>query len=287
MANFCLAAGRDFRIVPLREREFGLVKGGFTMFGIHTRRMLGILLVATVAQLASPQRSDSEEFRVDVIEVLIQDGTQALESERYGEAYERFAEVLRLDWNHPRAYDLLQQARLERDHALLRWEGDARNAEARRDLSKAKWIYERIIEEDSTREDLRDRVRRLGRQRDAAEFVRSGMEKFIADDFAGAQLDFEQALTISPKDTLALQYRERTRQKIAASGSLATVQADADAWGRYLDALRKLRAGDLVAAELLWSDLLVQYPGNENILSNLEQVRRRLGHGSPIANDDE
>jgi tetratricopeptide (TPR) repeat protein len=134
---------------------------------------------------------------------------------------------------------------------------------------------------------LRDRVRRLGRQHDAAEYVRSGMEKFITDDFAGAQFDFEQALAISPKDTLAAQYRERTRQKIAASGSLASVQADANSWSRYLDALRKLREGDLASAEMLWTELLIQYPGNENILSNLEQVRRRLGNGSPIANDDE
>lgn len=257
------------------------------MSACHARHMLGCLSIACLSVLAIPQSAFSEDVNADVIEVLMKDGEQALESERYAEAYARFSEVLSLDWNHPRAYDLLQQARLERDSALLRWEDDARNAESRRDLSNAKWIYERILGEDSTRGDLRERVQRLGRQRDAADFVRSGMEKFILDDFAGAQLDFDQALTISPKDTLAQQYRDRTRQKIAASGSLAAVQADANAWGRYLDALRKLREGDLASAELLWAELLVQYPGNDNILSNLEQVRRRLGHGSPIATDDE
>jgi tetratricopeptide (TPR) repeat protein len=113
------------------------------------------------------------------------------------------------------------------------------------------------------------------------------MEKFMLDDYAGAQLDFEQALAINPKDTLAVQYRERTRQKIAATGSLSAIQADADSWARYLDALRKLREGDLAGAEMLWSDLLTKYPGNENILSNLGQVRRRLGSGSAIATDNE
>jgi tetratricopeptide (TPR) repeat protein len=169
----------------------------------------------------------------------------------------------------------------------LRWEGEARQAEGNRDLSKATWIYERILGEDSTRGDLRDRVRRLALQRDAAGYVRSGMEKFMLDDYAGAQLDFEQALAINAKDTLAVQYRERTRQKIAATGSLASIQADADSWARYLDALRKLREGDLAGAEMLWSDLLNKYPGNESILSNLGQVRRRLGSGSAIATDNE
>lgn len=222
----------------------------------------------------------------EVIAVLMRDGEDALAGERYAEAYARFEEVLKLDWNHPRAYDLLQQARYERDHALLRWEGEAKEAEGKRDLSRAKWIYERILGEDSTRGDLRERVRRLTNQRESATFVRSGMEKFMMDDFAGAQLDFEQALAISPNDTLALQYRERTRQKIAATGSLASIQADADSWARYLDALRKLREGNLAQAEILWSDLLTKYPGNESILSNLEQVRKRLGGGTAIANDE-
>ncbi len=257
------------------------------MSGFRARRLLGLLFIACTGIVARPHVSVSTEIKPGVIDILMKDGQEALERERYAEAYARFSEILNVDWNHPRAYELLQHARLERDLALLRWEEQARSAESRRDLSKATWIYERILGEDSTREDLRDRVRRLGRQRDAAEFVRSGMEKFIADDFAGAQLDFEQALAISPKDTLATHYRERTRQKIAASRSLAAVQADANAWSRYLDALRKLREGDLASAEMLWTELLVQYPGNENILSNLEQVRRRLGNGSPIANDDE
>lgn len=257
------------------------------MFSILARRMLGSLALAIVGVCSAIAPTAGEEFNPAVIDILIKNGQEALAAERYGEAHDRFSEVLRIDWNHPQAYELLQKARQQRDHALLRWEGDARVAESRRDLSRARWIYERILGEDTTRGDLRECVQRLGLQRDAAEFVRSGMEKFILDDFAGAQLDFDQALAINSKDTLALQYRERTRQKIAASGSLATVQADPDSWARYLDAMRKLRAGDLASAELLWSDLLIKYPGNTDIMSNLEQVRKRLGHGGAIANDDE
>lgn len=233
-----------------------------------------------------PLSAFADDRADEVIAVLMRDGQDALAGERYAEAYARFEEVLKLDWNHPRAYDLLQQARYEREHALLRWEGEAREAEGKRDLSKAKWIYERILGEDSTRGDLRDRVRRLANQREAATFVRSGMEKFMLDDYAGAQLDFEQALAVNPTDTLANQYRERTRQKIAATGSLASIQADSESWARYLDALRKLREGDLTGAEMLWSELLVKYPGNESILSNLSQVKRRLGSGGAIANDE-
>ena len=257
------------------------------MHAIRLRRSLRRTLWVILATQATHGLVSAQSTNTEVIDVLLRDGQQALTDERFTEAYSRFSEVLALDWNHPRAYDLLQQTRYERDQALLRWEGDARAAESQRDLSKAKWIYERILAEDSTRTDLRERVARLGRQRDAADCVRSGMEKFILDDFAGAQLDFEQALAINPKDTLASQYRERTSQKIAASGSLAAVQADGAAWGRHLDALRKLRDGNLTAAEAIWTQLLVQFPGNESILSNLDQVRRRLGYSTPIATDNE
>lgn len=252
----------------------------------HSGPRCGVTFVLALLVLyVFPIHSSAEVPAGDVIAVLMRGGEEALASERYSEAYSRFSEVLRLDWNHPRAYDLLQRLRQERDHALLRWEGDARAAESGRDLSKAQWIYERILGEDSTRGDLRERVRRLARQRDAAQFVRSGMEKFMADDFVGSQLDFEQALTISPQDTLAAQYRERARQKIASSGSLAAIQSNPDAWGRYLEALRKLREGDLNAAEMLWSDLLTKYPGNESIRSNLEQVRKRLGNESAMVDE--
>ncbi len=245
------------------------------------------ILVILIGSISLADASFAGEPPGEVINLLLRDGEAALADQRFAEAYERFTEVLRLDWNHPRAYDLLQQTRIEREHALLSWEGQARDAESRRDLSRAKFIYERILTEDSTQTDIRDRVSRLGRQRDAADFVRSGMEKFMLDDFAGAQLDFEQALTINPKDTLAAQYCERTRQKLAASGSLSAVQADPESWTRYLDGLRKFRDGDLTGAEHVWSLLLVKYPGNEGILSNLEQVRRRLGTGSPIATDEQ
>lgn len=250
------------------------------MSAFHRPRRLVVGLFACVVSIFASSTISAQESPAKVIELLIRDGEQALAYDRFSEAYERFSEALKLDWNNPRAYELLQQVRLEREHDLMAWEGEARDAESRRDLSKAKWIYERILSEDSTRGDLRERVRSLGRQRDASYYVRTGMEKFIADDFAGAQLDFEQALVISPKDTLAAQYRERTRVKIAASGSLASIQADSGSWGQYLDALRKLREGDLVAAERLWGDLLVRYPGNEHIRSNLDQVRRRLGRES-------
>ncbi len=256
------------------------------MSAFQRPRTLAIGLLVWAMAAAHPYSARADASAPQVIEVLMRDGENALAADRFSEAFSRFSEVLRLDWNHPRAYELLQEVRYARDLTLLKWESDARDAESRRDLSQAKWIYERILNEDSTREDLKERVRRLGRQRDAADFVRSGMEKFIADDFAGAQVDFEQALAVNSKDTLAIQYRERARQKIAASSSLAAIQTDTAGWGQYLEALRKLRAGDLLGAEKLWTGLLTKYPGNESILSNLDQVRKRLGNESAIANDE-
>ncbi|MBI5866917.1 MAG: hypothetical protein HZB43_01275 [candidate division Zixibacteria bacterium] len=56
---------------------------------------------------------------------------------------------------------------------------------------------------------------------------------------------------------------------------MADLRADTAMWAKYSDALKKLRTGDLAGAEQLWHAVLVKYPGNEAVRSNLEQIARR------------
>ena len=229
--------------------------------------------------------SRANDTAPDVLSVLQRDGEEALAAERYSEACSRFSEALRLDWNNPRAFDLLQKSRHDRIVALQDWETQARAAESHHEWDKAQSLYARVLAEDSTRGDLRDRIRQLSTHRSAADLIQAGLDKFISDDFAGAEAVFEQVLSLHPGDTLATRYLERTRQRLAGGDPLAAIQADPDAWASYVEALTRLRDGDLAGAEKLWNTLLVKFPSNPSIQSNLEQVRRRLGRESAVAAD--
>lgn len=206
---------------------------------------------------------------------LLNSGQEALANERYGEAERQFTAALRIDWNNPRAFDLLQTTRVRRVRACAEWEDRAKRAEGTQDWGTAIACWQRLAADDTARAEIRSHLEILTHRRDAWEFVRRGLEKFINEEYATAQADFEQALTIDPGDTLVAQFRARAMQK-TASGTLADLQSDPTTWTKYLSALQKFRVGDLPAAEKLWNEILTKYPGNESVRSNLEQVRKRL-----------
>jgi tetratricopeptide (TPR) repeat protein len=209
------------------------------------------------------------------IDVLLAWGKYAMESARFAEAEARFREVLGLDWNNPRAFAFLQENRTRRLETLNEWISAGRTAEARGDLALAERHYQRALDENPDYRQAVDGLARLRQQRNADRYVRAGLEKYIQEDYAGAESDFDHALTIDPSDELALLYRGQVHQQVTQSTSLADLRSDATTWTKYLDALKKLRAGDLEGAERVWREILQDYPGNEAVLSNLEQVARR------------
>lgn len=212
---------------------------------------------------------------LSVIDVLIDWGTHALETNRFREAEARFREVLDRDWNHPRAYSLLQKARAMRARQLSEWQYEARRAMTNNQWERALVVYERILEEDSLNEVALQGIRRTKNRRRVAELVVAGLERFIMGDYVEADDAFERALRINPADSTVALYAQRAEQETEQSTSLADLRSDGDAWDTYLDALKHFRAGELSRAEALWREILEQYPGNEAVLSNLDQVLRR------------
>ncbi len=210
-----------------------------------------------------------------VIDVLIDWGMHALESDRFREAEARFREVLDRDWNHPRAYFLLQKARAMRARQLSEWQYAARRAMANRQWERALVVYERILEEDSLNEVALDGIERVKNRRRGEELVFAGLERFIMGNYVEARDAFDRALQINPADSVAALYAQRAEQETEQSTSLADLRSDGEAWDTYLDALKQFRAGELSRAEALWREILEKYPGNDAVLSNLEQVIRR------------
>jgi tetratricopeptide (TPR) repeat protein len=211
----------------------------------------------------------------DAVDVLLSWGKVALEAKRFAEAEARFREILDIDWNHRRAYELLLETRQRREETLAAWIRAGRSAEARHDYSLAEQHYQRVLDQDPSQRAARNGLRRARAGRAMEDLVQSGLDKYIMGDFPGAQEDFEKALEIDPSDARALAYRDRARRETTESSGLADLRSDEGTWARYLDALKKLRGGDLNGAEKLWRAILEKYPGNDAVLSNLEQIERR------------
>lgn len=248
-----------------------------------------VLVLSMILAGTAPARSEPATAGLSSAEYLSSDnavgylrvlGEEALAEERYADAIRLFSEILRHDWNDPRAFASLQEARTLRQEALKRWEYLGRRARAEQRWSDASQYFRRVLAEDTTRADLRRAVAALAVREDADRLVRAGLAKFVDEDFAGAQLDFEQALALTPDDTTAGRYLEIAAGRLAGSSSLADLQADSVVWSMYRTALLKFRAGDLSEARRLWSEILTIYPGNEHVRSNLEQIARRLGRES-------
>jgi tetratricopeptide (TPR) repeat protein len=252
-------------------------RGGFLLAWLMVAG-LGLLSSLAIADdLVTTDADATKETatRSAQIEILLAWGKYALESSRFAEAEARFREVLKLDWNNPPAFELLQEIRTRRSEVLKDWTRSGRTAEANGDLAQAELHYRRVLEESPDYRAAIDGMARLRRIREADRHVRAGLEKYIQEDFPGAEMDFEQALLIDPSDETALLHRAQVQQQVTQSSSLADLRSDAPTWTKYLDALKKLRAGDLEGAERLWREILQAYPGNEAVLSNLEQVKRR------------
>ncbi|GAB4323135.1 MAG: hypothetical protein Kow0074_15110 [Candidatus Zixiibacteriota bacterium] len=209
------------------------------------------------------------------ISVLIDWGTRALESGRFSEAERCFLEVLELDWNHPRAYTLLQNSRAQRAKAISDWKRQARTAADNHRWDRAQDLYEKILREDSLNRVARNELSRLRDLRRIDEYIAAGLQRFIMGDYLAAHDAFVRALEIDSTDSVAALYARRAEQETVQSSSLADLRSDDAAWTTYLEALKQFRAGDLTRAEALWQTILEKYPGNEAVLSNLEQVIRR------------
>jgi tetratricopeptide (TPR) repeat protein len=242
-----------------------------------------VILVSAALLRAGDSLHGSAET---VIPYLLQWGEGALEDNRFSEAEARFREILAVDWNHPRAFELLQETRRRREDSIRAWRAAANIAEGRGNWSEAERLYVLILRErpgDGILANSRDVAARRAK---AAEFTRAGLERFLLDDYEGAQLEFEQALLLAPDDSVARAGRDRTDAHDGQSTGLDDLRGDAAVWAQYLDALKHFRAGDLANAERLWKTVLDKYPGNEAVRSNLEQINRRRKQVAATADED-
>jgi tetratricopeptide (TPR) repeat protein len=234
-----------------------------------------VIVLVAAGSLHGEQQPDATTDISNSVGVLLSWGRVALEEERFAEAEARFREILEIDWNHRRAYELLQETRDRRAKILNAWVRAGRSAEAKHDYSMAEHHYQRVLNQNPDHRAARNGLRRARASRAMEALIQTGLDKFIMGDFPGAEEDFDKALAIDPSDARALAYRDRARRETTESNGLADLRSDESTWAQYLEALKKLRAGDLAGAEELWRAILEDYPGNDAVLSNLEQIERR------------
>jgi tetratricopeptide (TPR) repeat protein len=261
---------------------------GVVVLRVITAWILILGCAGSVAQAttAAPGGKSTDSLRADdAIGYLLILGETALAEKRFNDAVGMFSEVLRHDWNYPRAYDLLQSARQQRAATLIEWEQRGWRAQRNADWGLAIAFYELILAEDSERDDLRFAVKRFRQRASAERFLRTGLEKLLMEDFLGAEEAFDQALSLNPGDSTVLSYRELALHRQVRASSLADLQADPSVWGKYREALRQFRAGEFSEARRLWTEVLSVYPGNADVRSNLAQIDRLLNRGKVVSTD--
>ena len=94
-------------------------------------RILFVLPLVMAVGVTAPRADETDASAFDAsevtashsahIDVLLSWGKYALESSRFKEAESRFRDVLELDWNNRRAYELLQNTRTRRAETLRSW----------------------------------------------------------------------------------------------------------------------------------------------------------------------
>lgn len=251
----------------------------------HPARMTAIV-VAYLILACSPGPLSAQAGSPDGLAFLLQWGEEALEQNRFSEAEARFRNVLAIDWNHPQAYSLLQETRRRRDDTLRQWRYYARTAGEKGQWTESLHWYDQIIRESPQDTHAAHARAQAQRHEQAAFHIRAGLERFLLDDYQGAQLEFEQALLLVPDDSIAITGRDRAGQRAGQTTGLDDLRADPDTWTQYLDALKRFRAGDLAGAERIWNAVLTRYPGNEAVRSNLEQINRRRKQVADTGDDE-
>lgn len=223
----------------------------------------------------TPAQTPSDPVSDSIIAGQVRLGREAMERGDYRQACEIFRLVLDVDWNNPQAYQWWTKAETDlagHIQGLLR-AGD--RSMARGEYAEALINYHEALRCDSTRTDIRQRVRWAGKKIYADRFVLAGLTAYLAGDYDRMNIALDSALVYDPEHADARALQETSRLG-APPNERSQLRDDAAMWEMHLAALKMYREGDYQAAIEQWETILQKYPGDADVLANIEQARLRL-----------
>jgi tetratricopeptide (TPR) repeat protein len=203
-------------------------------------------------------------------------GREAMERGDFSRAREHFRLVLALDWNNPLAYQWWEAAEKNaaaRMHDLLQ-AGDRYTA--RGEYAEALINYREALRLDPDRTDIKRRLREVSDKISVRRHLLAGLQGYLAGDYVQMDTALDSALMYEPENATALALRKKATGHSSAGGEQTRLQEDPAMWEVHLAALKKYRAGDYLGAITYWRKILEKYPGNSEVLANIEQARLRL-----------
>lgn len=225
------------------------------------------------------QEPPATEATIETDRIILEQmqlGREAMDRGDFRQAREHFHLVLELDWNNPLAYQWWSAAEenLERHIRGLIRAGD-RNA-SRGAYAEALLNYYEAQRLDSARSDVRSRLRWVGKKIYADRYVLAGLKYYLDGDIDRVHAALDSALHYDPENANALALREKVNFVAAAPTGQFRLRDDTAVWEIHLAALKKYRDGEYESAIKQWEKILEKYPGNGDVLANIEQARLRL-----------
>jgi tetratricopeptide (TPR) repeat protein len=206
-------------------------------------------------------------------------GLVAMQRGDYRQACEMFRLVLDVDWNNPQAYRWWAKAEADLAGHIQGLVQAGDRSMGRGEYAEALANYHEALRADSTRADIRQRVRWAGRKIYADRLVLAGLTAYLAGDYNRMNSALDSALAYNPEHAAALALREKCRPG-ATTAERSQLRDDPAMWELHLSALKMYRDGDYAAAIEQWETILQKYPGDADVLANIEQARLRLQPGS-------
>jgi len=246
---------------------------------IRNRPAALVCAMLTLPSIGGAQETTSAEPGNLSDEVIIERlslGEEAMSRGDFTGARDHFHRVLQLDWNNPQVYQWWCAAK---DSAGLQIRqlvsiGDHRMRGGA--FAEALVSYHAALRLDSTRADVKWRIRQAGRKVYAQRYLLAGLGFFLREEFESAQAQLDSALGYDPENENILALRERTRSRIEKIAGDTNLKDDPEAWEIHLAALKKYRVGEYRAAVELWERILEKYSGHPDVTANIRQAHLRL-----------
>ncbi len=185
-------------------------------------------------------------------------------------------QALKLEPQNQKVLNLQSQIVKSQNEKILELERKGSESYNKGNYPEAILAWNQILEIDSTHLAAKSNINLASSKIKTTSYLKQGIEYFNSGNFSLAEKQLNLALSIDPKDRVALDYLQQVRARTAKKTTLEDLKKDAEIWKIYQEALNKYQQGKYQEALDLWNEVLKVYPNNQNTLRNIQQAKARL-----------
>ncbi len=185
-------------------------------------------------------------------------------------------QALKLEPQNQKVLSLQRELLKAQNDKILELERKGSESYNKGNYPEAILAWNQILEMDSTHLAAKSNIDLASSKVKTASYLKQGIEFFNSGNFSLAEKQFNLALSVDPKNRVALDYLQQVRARTAKRTTLEDLKKDLEIWKIYQEALSKYQQGKYQEALDLWNEVLKVYPNNQNTLRNIQQAKARL-----------